>query len=986
MIVVAVIILVGLVFAPPVQTWIAQLFLAQQTEVQGTVGGFQARFGELEVRDLNLKAGGAVLTLPSLQAGLPLTRAALGRRLHVRRLVAKGWTLDLTGAVTSNPERKDLSAAGETGATGGPQAFVSAALGSAEILTEYLRANLRTWKLPCDLTLDGVDLEGDVLIPAGPIGGKPRRLHLTVTGGGLAPGHDGVFTVETTGSILGGEFATMTLVANGQVTVTLATARTFRSVAIKADLGAGVPYPGGLTLSGEVAANAASGDGTFGLSVIRDGRALASLAARLAAASDRPAGTWALNLTPPDAAAIPGAPALAAKGQGKFDTDAAFAKVHAFGHLDVATNQLGPFAPSLAAVGPVAVGADFDATLAGPVLRVARLDASLAATAPVATARSLQAFDVNLNTGAFKPADPAADLAEVSLRRLPLAWLPAAAGDFAVSGGDIAGVLVVRLANGGIVLRSTSPLTAGGVSLRRADRVLARDLDLSASITAENGAKGWQVELAPLTLASGGVNVGSFKGNVSQPPGPDEPAVVAGTWTADLAALAAKAVLPDLAWVRGRSAAGDLNATLGAGLNLDAKLAYVGTDPNDKIDAGVHVEFDAGRILLRVPLKVAFGPGRSDATIEVTSFRDFAGNQLYLKLDGSKAALEHLQLLHGRLIAAGLLPPPAAAGVRDRTPFWGDWSGRVLIMLYQLTAGKQVFNDVAAALEVRHGLIKFSEGRGKLGDRALTDLAGSLTFDAAAPVPYHLTATASLDRIEATALFPPPAPDHDPVVEGRFAVAAKFAADGINLGDLASRMQESAKITSIAGAVRFLKTDVNEAIPHERQTAAGDAMGRMGAAVGNFLGAETDIGTGKRTVGPAVQAAIDVINAVAEIAYDEASLTAVRGADGTIKLDGISIAAPDLRFTGSGQVGHVEGRDLRAQPVSVDLQCWAGGRIARLLAAAGLLSERKDDRGYTALKEPILLRGTLDKLDTSQWHKLLVESAKRQIEPPKAKR
>ena len=987
MLVVVVVILVGAAFAPPVQTWIAQLVLARQTGVQGTVGGFQARFGELAVHDLNLKAGGVVLTVPLLEADLPLTKAAVSRRVHVRRLAAKGWTLDFTGAVTANPERKDLSAA--PGATGGPQAFASAALGSAEVLTEFLRANLRAWTLPCDLTLDGVDLEGDVLIPAGPIGGPPRRLHLTVTGGGLAPGRDGTFTVEAIGSVIGGEFANLSLVAQGQATLTLATARTFRSVGIKADLGAGVPYPGGLTLSGEVAANATSGDGAFGLSVMRDGRALASLAARLPAASDRPAGTWALALTADDVAAVASGatlPVLAAKGQGTFEADPAFGRVHALGRLDVDADKLGLLVPSLAAAGPVALDADLDAILEGSSLRVDHLRVSLAdaavvelgrAAAPVADVRLLQAFDLDLNTGAFKPASPAADLAEGSLRRLPLAWLPAAAGDFAVAGGDIAGIVVVRLGQGGFALRSTSPLTIGRVAVRRGDRELARNLDLSASIVAENGAKGWQVELAPLALGSGGAGVGVFKGKVSLPPGPGEPAVVTGTWTADLAALAAKAVLPDLAWVRGRSAAGDLSATLGAGVDLDAKLAYVGSDPNDTIDANVHVESDGGRLLLRVPLKVAFGSGRSDATVEVTSFHDFTGNQLYLKLDGPKAALDHLKLLHDRLIAAGLLPPPSAAGVRDRTPFWGDWSGRVFVMLHQLTAGDRVFNDVAAAFDVRRGSVKFSEGRGKLGDRDLTDLAGSLTFDPAAGNPYHLTATASLEKIEATGLFPPPAPDRDPVIEGRFAIAGTLAGEGINLGDLANHVRESAKITSIAGAIRFLKTDVNEAIPHERQTAAGDALGRMGAAVGTFLGAETDIGTGKRTVGPSVQAAIDVINAVSEIAYDDASLTAVRAADGSVKLADIAVAAPDLRLTGSGEIGNVAGRALRDQPVTVDLEFWAKGRLAKLLAAAGLLSDRQDDKGYTALKDPIQLRGTLAKMDTSQWHRFLLESAQR---------
>ncbi len=226
-------------------------------------------------------------------------------------------------------------------------------------------------------------------------------------------------------------------------------------------------------------------------------------------------------------------------------------------------------------------------------------------------------------------------------------------------------------------------------------------------------------------------------------------------------------------------------------------------------------------------------------------------------------------------------------------------------------------------------------------------------------------------------MFPPPAPDRDPAIEGRFAIAGTLAGDGVNLDDLVVRARESLKLTSIAGAIRFLKTDVNEAIPPERQSAAGDALGRMGTAVGSFFGGADATGTGRRTVSPTVQAAIDVINAVSELAYDEASLTAVRQADGTVKLGDIVVMAGDVRLTGSGEIGQVAGRELRDQPVTVDLELWAKGRIAKLLAAAGLLSDRKDDKGYTALTEPIQLRGTLAKIDTSQWHKLLVQSAKR---------
>ena len=86
-------VLVALAFAPAVQTWVAQAMLARQPALQGSLGSLSARFGRLDVSELQLKTDGAVLTMPSLEAELPLTTALWDRKLPLRRVVAKGWTL-----------------------------------------------------------------------------------------------------------------------------------------------------------------------------------------------------------------------------------------------------------------------------------------------------------------------------------------------------------------------------------------------------------------------------------------------------------------------------------------------------------------------------------------------------------------------------------------------------------------------------------------------------------------------------------------------------------------------------------------------------------------------------------------------------------------------------------------------------------------------------------------------------------------------------
>ena len=93
--IVLVVILVVAAFAPVVQTWVAQMVLDRQPALQGSLESLSAGIGRLEIGNLRLKVGGAILTVPHLQAELPIVTAGWDRRFLVRRLVAKGWTLDL---------------------------------------------------------------------------------------------------------------------------------------------------------------------------------------------------------------------------------------------------------------------------------------------------------------------------------------------------------------------------------------------------------------------------------------------------------------------------------------------------------------------------------------------------------------------------------------------------------------------------------------------------------------------------------------------------------------------------------------------------------------------------------------------------------------------------------------------------------------------------------------------------------------------------
>ena len=102
-------------FSPDVQTWIAQKALAGQPGLHASLGSLSAGLARTDVTDLHLEIDGAVLTLPSLQARLPLTTAVWKRKVLVRSLVAKGWTLDLSRSPEPEAARAQAGLAPEGG-------------------------------------------------------------------------------------------------------------------------------------------------------------------------------------------------------------------------------------------------------------------------------------------------------------------------------------------------------------------------------------------------------------------------------------------------------------------------------------------------------------------------------------------------------------------------------------------------------------------------------------------------------------------------------------------------------------------------------------------------------------------------------------------------------------------------------------------------------------------------------------------------------
>lgn len=488
------------------------------------------------------------------------------------------------------------------------------------------------------------------------------------------------------------------------------------------------------------------------------------------------------------------------------------------------------------------------------------------------------------------------------------------------------------------------------------------------------------MQLAPLSVESAGRHLASLTAKGTRPAGAGQATAVSGSWTADLGALAALPGCPGLRWLPGRSATCDFTGNIGASSDVEAKLSLAGRDPGNSVETTINADVDpsgAGNFI--APVKVAAGGRASDISVEGSWGRQRMDPRVEIKVTGDDVGLDQLLMLAAPLAAAG------GAGTGDRVPFWGDWAGSLKLSFDKLRTGDQDFTSVGGTLEFDHGGIQLEGGHGEVPPKSLASVEASILFDPMAAQPYRLTGTlapvANLD----SALLLPSHPGQDPVIEGKFSLAGKITGGGRSLGDLLSHTEEEVHLTSTAGIVRLLATNVADAIP-EAAAPVADSVEAVGDFVGSVLlgikGHSLD--PKKNTVSTPAEAVINFTNQVSEIGYDKVSVTAVRGADRAIRLLDLEMVAPDAHLKGTGRIDYARGLSVSEEPLTLELHLGVKDVSAKLLAKVGLLSTGKDGLGYPLLGEPVLFGGSLARIDDRQWHDLLARAATAKA-PKKAK-
>ncbi len=980
---------VGLAFNSGVQTWTAKKILTRQPSVNATVESVAIGLGRAEVKALRVEMNGSVLTVPSLTVELPIIAAGFAREVSVGKLTARGWTIDLSKTAAPPPASTSPinvaptpdGAATPVAAT--PHSVVAANQASVARAFAGVLGQLR---LPVDLALDGVDLEGEVILPPAPRGGPAVRARVTLVGGGLGVGKEGRFQLDLNATFTGENLAVNNVTLQSTLVAAMDSARTFsRFSAEPKAMAVGPQFPAGVTLSAMISATRTPGGESYTLTVANSAQQLVSATADLAAANRTLGGSWKVDLRSADLAPFAlghALPMFAASGEGTFSSDTGFAEIRAHGQLDVKADQLGVLKSELAALGAIRVLAEFDLAQRGDSTRIDRLKAELSGARPVAALQSLQAFEFNAKTGELKVADPARELVAITLHGVPLDWAQPFLPGLTLTGSDLRGEFAATANNGGMALRPRVPLAISGLTLAQAGQPRLEAVDLALNVSADYAPAGWQAEVTSLTLQSAGTKLFALKAKAGQLAGKDQPIKTAGEWSSSLPALLAQPAAANVAGIVSGNASGSFVATVAAATSVELTLALTElvADPKfsrEKLPAiSVQVRADIGadgKIALNVPLLVTRDGRQSDITLAGSLLQTKpVGLIVDARLTSSQVFVEDVQLLAAPFAGGDSVNPASAAQAagRDAEPVWSGVSGQLALSLKKVVyAQKFEVADIGGTIRIDAGAVKLVGVRAGLGGGSELKLKGGLTFTPTAPEPYGVALDLDVINFDPAPVLRALNPGQPPTVEGKFTVASKVTGNARNLGEIVKRAAGDFSLTSKSGVFRALSADISSKVATTTKTAS------TLATLGNLAGALT----GRKDISDAAskaEAVASLSKMISAIEYDQLNVVFTRDAALNMTLKDFTLIAPELRLAGTGRIDSKAGLELAAQPLVMEFKLGARGTTGKLLKSlAALETEKPDDLGYFRSNLPLRVTGSLGKPDTSELQSALVKLA-----------
>lgn len=948
---------IALAFSSGFQTWAARKALAGQSGVVTSLDRVDAGWQKTVVSGITVRTAGAMVTVPRVELDVPLLPAA-SRRVEIKKLVAHGWTVDLTPGGTA------------------VDATTAAQATSAQAAAVF-RGVLSELQLPVALTIGTVDLEGVVLLPAA-AGQAPLRMQVKLTGGDLGPGRPGTFTLEAAAT-LAADAPVHSLKAHSVITAAMDTASTFSHLAVTTELDANGPQlaaPAHLVVL--TTADRDGGGETYATNIASGGRTLLKVHADFPAQATKLTGTWEIAMGDADVApytlGLP-LPQFRVEGGGEFSTEASFATVAASGKLDVATDKLANVRPDLGVLGALKITADFDVRHeGGATVRVNRLTAAVAGAKPVLHVQALQPFAFNPQTAELKIADPAKELLELTIDGVPLAWARPFLSEMNISGSDVQGQFFLSPRTGGLSLRARTPLAVKGVTVAVAGQALVRDLDVALSPSFDFTAQGWQAGSGDLSVRSGGALLFALNARAGRLAGGHDPLKATGEWSANLPALLTQPLFAGKLALKQGEATGNFAASVDGRQEVQAKIALtkLAADPapsapplpNVTLELRASVDPDH-TVTFTVPIAVERQGRKSDLNVAGTLSHSAHQPVIDARVTSDYVWLDDLQPLAAPLASGGDRAPGEPAG-RDASPIWAGVSGKISLALKKVVYGTDYeLTNITGTVTLDAGAARLDAFQARLGADSDVRANGAVTFDTQAARPYALTADVQVANFDPGPLFKALKPGQPATVEGIFNATSTLRADGGNIGNLIDRARGDVTLTSKGGKFRALSADLSDKIQKSSSTVA---------AIGGLIGAVTGKSQPAEYANKS-QVAADIAKALSDIAYDQMTVDLTRDDALNFKVKDFSLISPEVRLTGTGEIRHAENVPILKSAMALSFQLGARGKLGEKMKHVSLLAATTDALGYTTCNIPLKIGGTLENPDASSWQNALLKAA-----------
>jgi hypothetical protein len=252
-----------------------------------------------------------------------------------------------------------------------------------------------------------------------------------------------------------------------------------------------------------------------------------------------------------------------------------------------------------------------------------------------------------------------------------------------------------------------------------------------------------------------------------------------------------------------------------------------------------------------------------------------------------------------------------------------------------------------------------------LGTGGGLDLSGALRWSPATGR-YAMQAETKARDLAVGPLLKALNPSATAPLEGLYSLTGQINGEGADPAEAAAGASVELSLTGRQGMVRALDLETNQ------YARAGNVVSGLAGLAGALSG-NTEIS--RRAA--QLSALNSLTRQFANLAYDELTLSVRRGADGVIAIDTVRLLSPSLNLQGAGSLAYQPNRTLMQQPLRLQLELGARDNLARDLATLGLLETPPAGAApdaYASLVEPVVLEGTLAKISTTQFSRLLTRA------------